>query len=1251
MSGDPRGGSNSGVWILVGAVALLIVAGGVYLSFKTPPAGPDEAQDVGNEGKQEKGRAAKPLSPSECAELAATRNLGIAYLEDGRLKQAEAEFQKLVDKAPQELIGLRNLAVCRLLLIESPPQGAASNPGFAFEVIERLKTIEPESPVPFILAARVERKGEQHASAARNYQKAIELAPEDRTVRHELYQLARDSADETVHGLAGPMLESLIKLDPENSYLLYESLLKATEAKSESALDVLAALEKQIQPIAELVRQQTRTNISDVIEQIRTAVQEGQWPVAFGRARTLTNVIRPQEWVKSDLRRLERHSLAYMLYEFSSDLCESAAGEPSGDSAPLRFSRLAGALSPELPGAVDLRVGDFDLDQRPDLIVLTPEQIQVVTRGKDDEAWKVGPMADVRKSMSGLIVADFDRDVPKGARSPQPQAASTVPAVIISECQAADLEVVAYGPAGVQVFRNELDQASGARSLVEVEQDEGFAGLQKVLTAVTADVDHDGDLDLVISTESGFSIWANQGKLQFAEITSRSSLPKGELPATSIVAVDWDRDLDIDLIVASNGNAPAGWLENLRHGGFRWRSFERDLAQLTRAESLTVAELDGNVSWDLIGVGEEGVRVVRTVTAMPGQVASLDAVVAAKAAARRLITEDLDNDSHPDVISWDDSGVRLYRGASPNRFTIAEGAFEGLPENVATLRAADLDGDGKLDVVAAGPAGVAVLRNITDTSNHWLSVRALGKDEDKQGDVNHLAIGSLLELRAGPRYQAQVVSGPVTHFGLGSVDAPEILRAVWTNGVPQPVANPKVDTVICREHDPKGSCPYIYTWNGEAYVFCTDGCWGAPLGLQHAEGVYAKPRAWEYLTIPGDLLKPREGRYSLQFTEELWEATYLDHMTLLAIDHPAETEIYSNEKVGPAEISGFKIHTVRDKKFPVAARDKHGNDVLPRLLREDRKFMRGFDSEARRGLVEEHYLELDLGRLEGRHQITLFLTGWMYPTSTSLNLGVSSGKGGPEIRPPALWVPDTEGNWREVRPFMGFPGGKTKTIAVDLAEVFLTNDYRLRIVTNMEFYWDAAFFTVDEEPVPLKTVEIPVAHADLHHRGFSQIVRTSEFGPDHYDYAHVHNEPKWPPMAGNFTRFGNVTELLQAQDDLQVVIGAGDEITIEFDVPSDGPPPGWKRDFLLHNVGWDKDADLNVVYGQAVEPLPFHGMTGYPDGIGEGFPQSAGHETYLRTWQTRMQSPTRFWRFVRNFDSARWPSHPGGKRGVGALAP
>ena len=61
-----------------------------------------------------------------------------------------------------------------------------------------------------------------------------------------------------------------------------------------------------------------------------------------------------------------------------------------------------------------------------------------------------------------------------------------------------------------------------------------------------------------------------------------------------------------------------------------------------------------------------------------------------------------------------------------------------------------------------------------------------------------------------------------------------------------------------------------------------------------------------------------------------------------------------------------------------------------------------------------------------------------------------------------------------------------------------------------------------------------------------------------------------------------------------VVMGSGDEMALQFSVPADAPPPGWKRDFVLHCVGWDKDADLNTLSGQSAGPLPFKQMSTYP---------------------------------------------------------
>ena len=99
-----------------------------------------------------------------------------------------------------------------------------------------------------------------------------------------------------------------------------------------------------------------------------------------------------------------------------------------------------------------------------------------------------------------------------------------------------------------------------------------------------------------------------------------------------------------------------------------------------------------------------------------------------------------------------------------------------------------------------------------------------------------------------------------------------------------------------------------------------------------------------------------------------------------------------------------------------------------------------------------------------------------------------------------------------------------------------------------------------------------------------------------------------------------------------VVMGPGDELTVSFAVPAAPTPAGWKRDFVLYNVGWDKDADLNTVYGQSSEPYPFKAMSRYPIAPDESQPSSPEYQQYLRDFQTREYIPFRFRDAVRKAD-------------------
>ncbi|HEV3024185.1 MAG TPA: CRTAC1 family protein, partial [Pirellulales bacterium] len=509
------------------------------------------------------------------------------------------------------------------------------------------------------------------------------------------------------------------------------------------------------------------------------------------------------------------------------------------------------------------------------------------------------------------------------------------------------------------------------RSLVEVSQDSRLAELKELLAVVAADVYHDGDLDLIISTSQGVSIWSNRGDMTFDEITGRSQLPPAEIRATAIVPVDWDRDVDIDLLVAGPAGMAAGYLENLRHGQFRWRPFDKGFESLQSTAALALLDADGNGAWDLASVGNNGTTVIHTTINRAGLVDARTSTALAPSPRAGIATWDYDNDGHMDLVTWGLDGVDGFRGKSRGRFSSVTGLFNLAATSIRTCRVGDLDGDGDEDLAIVDANRLLLLANEGGNTNQWLNLEPRADTRDPQnveGRTNHYALGSVIEIRTGATIQRQVVAKQRVHFGLGRRQTPDVARIIWTTGVPQTIVNPEPDQVIAELQILIGSCPYLYTWNGERFEFYTDCLWGAPIGLQLADGVLAPSRSWEYLRIDGDKLREHDGVYRLQITEELWEAAYFDQVQLIAVDHPADVEVYSNEKVGPAEIAQFKVHTVDRRRPPVAALDQHGRDVLDAVRHRDGNYLKCFDRKLAPGLAEQHFLQLDLGPWEKSRQ-------------------------------------------------------------------------------------------------------------------------------------------------------------------------------------------------------------------------------------------------------------------------------------------
>lgn len=1233
--GDSQNQSSRVNWMLPTSlvVAAAAIAGTLLLNREKDPPVPQ----VGDKPQVQK------ITREASLKLLRLRDLALGHLENHEFDQAEPLLVEITKQIPDDPFGPRNLLICRELAVEKLdpgrdveklPQALAS----ANDAADQLAKVEPESHVTHVLTARIALKENDPIRAAAALRRATEMAPESAPVWYDLFLLnpltpGEPPATETVNAL-----RKVYELEPDNLFVLKDWLPLQTQLKDADLARTIAKAKETLGPFADVIKTNIRIDVRQMLDKLATSVEAGQWPVATSTAMTVRNVIVSE--ASRDERYVRWNSLEYALVDFGSAFYASAdLAEPSSPPTSVKFEP-ADELLVRLPDGVrELALVDFDLNGRFDSAALLEQQIVVtmplVLQSADAKVTET--KIEIGAGFARLIAVDLDDDVDPKLKD-RPVGAVTAGS---ATCQMADPDLIAFGPVGLRVFENRVTE-SGQREFVEKQVGDRLAALREVKSVVPGDLDLDGDLDFVTIAAGGVQMWSNRGNWSFEEITDRSTLPPVTLEPAAAVAVDWDRDTDLDLLVA--GSQGFGILENRRHGSFRWRDLVSEFAGLKGATSLLVEQWGNRPSWSVVGAGVNGLHLVGTQTSAAGVVTSSRAISVSKDPLDRVISLDFDNDGVRDLLAMGASRTTLWRGLADG--TLQQFPSDAGPQDATTVVVCDLDRDGDEDLVFGSTGKSSWLLNQGGNANGWLDVSLVAmqikaNEQNYSKRVNHAGIGSLIEIRAGNSYQAQVVRGTLTHFGLGPQKSADALRVLWTNGIPHNRIAPAPQQWICEEQKLHGSCPYLYTWDGDKFAFATDLLWNAPLGLKFAEDVIAPWREWEYLKIDADKLRPKDGEYQLRVTAELWEVEYFDQIKLFAIDHPVRTQIFTNEKVGPASLAEHRVHTVSVPHSPIAARDTNGRDILDQVKSRDGIFTKTYDRKLAQGLTTEHFLELDLGpwpgesagdqsnRGENRPVVTLFLTGWMYPGSTSLSVQHSQNSDQAKPRPPALHAVDSNGQWREVRPFMGFPGGKTKTIAVDLTDVFApeSTDHRLRIVTNMEFYWDAAFFTVDDQPVEFRQTELPLVNASLLDRGGVALRQwpAAGNGPETFDYKQLVPGDMWPPIDGKFTRLGDVLPLLRERDDHLVVMHPGDEIQISFGVPAEPVPDGWVRDFVIYNVGWDKDCDLNTVYGETSEPLPFRDMTVYALRDGEARPMDAAYVQYLQRYQTRTRARAPFW--------------------------
>jgi tetratricopeptide (TPR) repeat protein len=1107
--------------------------------------------------------------------------VGLAALQVGDDVRADRALSDLTRIAPGEPAGWANWGV---LALRQRDFDAAS------QRLERARDLAPRDGHVYRLLGFLQSNRGRSSEAIADFKKAVDLDPRDLHARYALAQEIERQGGPDNEAEFAQAIEKILDADPNNLAALLELCrIAAKRGEAATVTDLVARIATRATAWPPEVQEQ--------VSALQAATKSGDLRAAATRTTLLRNVL----WRVPEFRR-------------SYGKLKAPAGE---ELEPfIRFLRMASPVFKPAPADI--------------AIAFDPHPIANVGSSRWDwiGAIQLGsagaPIAAVANGSEVRLANGTTLPFPGG-----PSKIAPLPEGVLQIDFNYDFktDLAVAGAGGVRLFRQEnpasFVDVSSETKLPKSVLDGRYTG------AWAADIEADGDLDIILGSAEGTpTVLRNNGDGTFAVIHPFAGV--SGLRQFAWVDIDGDGVPDAALVDASGR---LHIFSNERQGQFRERPAIADLG----IKAIAVADVNDDGVLDLLAVLGDG-AIVRISDKNDGrdfdiaEIARIRDVTGDLASDMRLRVADLDNNGAIDlylapvtVADKHTAGALVWLGNGAGQFTLLDHRLG--PAWV--FDAADLRGNGKLDLLGLSDDAQAIhAQNRSTKDYHWQIVRPHAAQAFGDQRINPFGIGGEVEIRAGLLTQTQPITGPQVHFGLGEQTRTDVVRVIWPNGAVRAEFDVKADQDVETEQRLKGSCPFLFAFDGKQMAFVKDAVpWGSAIGLRINTLGSAKIAATEeWYKIGRDQLVPHDGHYDLRFTAELWEVYYYDQLALLTVDHPPGTEIFVDERfvIPPAKLA---ITAVETPHKIVRAIDDNGHDVTDIVSTVDGRALDNFGRGQYQGVTRDHYLEVDLGDDAPRSgRLYLIAHGSIYPTDSSINVALSQGERW-RAHGLTLEVPDGRGGWIVARDNLGFPAGRKKTVLLDLTNVFRPGTpHRVRLRTNLEIFWDAIEWARGLPNTELKTLRLDATVADLHYRGYSTIDRPDSASPELPDYKRLSGtKQRWRDLSGYYTRYGDVRDLLAQVDDRYVIMNSGDEMSLRF-AEQAPPPAGWLRDFVIVGDGWIKDGDYNSTFSKTVQPLPYHAERDYttPPGRLEDEWTFRRHPEDWQAYHTRYVTPEVF---------------------------